>query len=331
MSNVNSTIYNCENPTGVGVIDRADIPKEKRDAIRALHRLEPKKNVRILYFAAIWILVGSIALNVDLFVVQVACSLVIGFMVVGFAVMMHDAVHGLLFRSSSLNCIIGFLCGLAFLLSFSAYRVNHLLHHVHERTEKDPDDVEFAAGKTIPLALMYYVALLFGAYLFGVRAAKIGLKNANRERRIKILKEYAAIIGFFLIVVLTLPSTVILKIWLIPFIIASHLISLRAVAEHSMATGGNPFTATRTVLSNKFVSFMMCNINYHLEHHLFPGVPWYNLPKIHQLLQDEYRKAGSSVYRSYTEFFTDFIKTTWSGIVPNVRMISKAIREQVCS
>jgi fatty acid desaturase len=47
------------------------------------------------------------------------------------------------------------------------------------------------------------------------------------------------------------------------------------------------------------------NLNYHLEHHLFPGVPWYNLPKVHRILLDDYTAAGSSIYRSYTRFLID--------------------------
>jgi fatty acid desaturase len=75
---------------------------------------------------------------------------------------------------------------------------------------------------------------------------------------------------------------------------------------------------------------MMCNINYHLEHHLFPGIPWYNLPKVHQLLQDEYRRAGCSVYRTYAEFFKDFFKALCRGLIPNARLISQEIRREVC-
>jgi fatty acid desaturase len=74
---------------------------------------------------------------------------------------------------------------------------------------------------------------------------------------------------------------------------------------------------------------MMCNINYHLEHHLFPGVPWYNLPKVHALLGDECRRAGSSVYPSYTEFFIDFFKASWRGIIPNARVISEGARRAI--
>src|SRR5262245_64858773 len=74
--------------------------------------------------------------------------------------------------------------------------------------------------------------------------------------------------------------------------------NVRSWAEHALTRPGHPLTQTRTVTSNRVVSFLMCNLNYHLEHHLFPGVPWYNLPRLHALLADEYRRAGAQVHRS---------------------------------
>ena len=94
---------------------------------------------------------------------------------------------------------------------------------------------------------------------------------------------------------------------------------------------GNLFTSARTVVSNKFVSFFMCNLNYHLEHHLFPGVPCYNLPKVHALLSNTYRQTGSSVYHGYTDFLADFFRVTLHGIIPNIRLIPDHVREEICA
>lgn len=80
---------------------------------------------------------------------------------------------------------------------------------------------------------------------------------------------------------------------------------MRSWAEHALTRPGHPLTHTRTVTSNLVVSFLMCNLNYHLEHHLFPGVPWYNLPRVHALLADEYRRAGAFVHRSYLGFLRE--------------------------
>ncbi len=50
---------------------------------------------------------------------------------------------------------------------------------------------------------------------------------------------------------------------------------------------------------------VMCNLNYHIEHHLFPAVPWYHLPRLHALLRHELRRTGAQVYPSYTRFLWD--------------------------
>lgn len=32
------------------------------------------------------------------------------------------------------------------------------------------------------------------------------------------------------------------------------------------------------------ISFFYWNMNYHVEHHMYPGVPCYNLPRLHHLI-----------------------------------------------
>ena len=66
--------------------------------------------------------------------------------------------------------------------------------------------------------------------------------------------------------------------------------------------------------SNRLVSSLMCNLNYHLEHHLFPGVPWYNLPRLHALLADEYRRAGAFAHRSYLGFLWEAARAGVHGM-----------------
>ena len=40
------------------------------------------------------------------------------------------------------------------------------------------------------------------------------------------------------------------RVWLLPIVIAAQLTNLRSIAEHGLTTGGNPFTASRSVQSN---------------------------------------------------------------------------------
>jgi fatty acid desaturase len=256
-----SPIYFCDNPVlGLG-LNRTDISKEKIAAIRKLHQRETKQNLKILVFLALWMVMGFIAMTSEWLIVQLLCDFIIGWVIVGF-------------KNSCLNRWVGFVCGAPALVSLSAYRSVHRLHHKYEHTDRDPDDPETAARKrAVPLVVFYYAYAIIGAYIYVFHIAITGFICANRQKRIDIGVEHAIIIGLF---------------------------------------------------------FMLCNANYHLEHHLFPSVPWYNLPKLHLLLQPEYQRAGASIYRSYTEFYLDLFLSSRAGIISNTRLIPKHVREQIC-
>jgi len=128
------------------------------------------------------------------------------------------------------------------------------------------------------------------------------------------LLEYAVIVAVFVAAFAVIPRGAMLHAWVFPALVARTLTNVRTLAEHVLTRHGDRFTATRTVVSNRFVSFFMCNLNYHIEHHLFPGVPWYHLPALHRLLEPELRRRGAQVYRSYTRFLLDlgrFVIRAW--------------------
>ena len=58
---------------------------------------------------------------------------------------------------------------------------------------------------------------------------------------------------------------------------------------------------TRTVMMNPISRFIYLNMNYHIEHHIFPAVPYYNLPALHELIKDELPQPSPSLWSSYAE------------------------------
>jgi fatty acid desaturase len=106
----------------------------------------------------------------------------------------------------------------------------------------------------------------------------------GRGRRNLFLAYLAA-----LAVVLTLTGgwLLYLLLWIIPSLTAlSMILRLRAAAEHVGCDRDGGVGGTRTVLANPLerALFSPCRINYHLAHHLYPSVPFYNLPQLHRRL-----------------------------------------------
>jgi fatty acid desaturase len=323
-------LYFCDHPGKLLLLDRKAISKEKREAIKELHSLNYLYNLKIPFFILLWVTSGILLFQTDLLLLQLPLYFFMTCSMVGLSILMHESNHNLLFKNRSLNRWVGFICGFPSLVSVSAYRTLHLAHHAHTSTHKDPDSMEQSVPKSIPMVIFFYIFLLIGAYLYLAHLVKTSISLANKTMRRQIIVEYLLIITIFTALFLFVPFSIMLHIWLIPLLIAAQLTNVRGLAEHSLTTHKNVFTETRTVTSNQFVSFMMNNLNYHLDHHLFPGVPWYNLQRLHAILKDEYKSAGSSIYTSYTSFLIDFFRVSSSGYIPNVRLIPEHLREDVC-
>jgi Na+-transporting NADH:ubiquinone oxidoreductase subunit F len=59
---------------------------------------------------------------------------------------------------------------------------------------------------------------------------------------------------------------------------------------------------TRTVYMNPITRFLYWNMNYHLEHHMFPMVPYHRLKDLHEEIKADLPVASPSVIAAYREF-----------------------------
>jgi fatty acid desaturase/1-acyl-sn-glycerol-3-phosphate acyltransferase len=279
---------------------------EQRSRIRELHRLQPGWNLVLLFYSALWLAAAVVAVTTTSWPVWLACEAAIGIAIHAMATLMHEGIHGTLFRRRGLDRWIGFVLGAPALFSFTAYKVAHLAHHQHTRTARDPDDFLNVSNNRLVRSVVFYAWLAAGMFAYLLHVPRGALRLASRRERRAILTEYALMAGVIATAALICGGSgrldIMLHAWIVALPVPVVFGNVRSWAEHALTRPGHPLTHTRTVLSNRVVSFLMCNLNYHLEHHLFPGVPWYNLPRLHALLADEYRRAGAYVHRSYLGF-----------------------------
>jgi hypothetical protein len=58
---------------------------------------------------------------------------------------------------------------------------------------------------------------------------------------------------------------------------------------------------TRTVKMCRINRFLYWNMNYHVEHHMFPMVPYYRLPELHEEVKGDLAPAYPSIWAAYKE------------------------------
>ncbi|MCY1127922.1 fatty acid desaturase family protein [Frigidibacter sp. RF13] len=58
---------------------------------------------------------------------------------------------------------------------------------------------------------------------------------------------------------------------------------------------------SRTVYMNPVSRFIYWNMNYHIEHHMFPMVPYHRLPDLHERIKDDLPAPTRSIWAGYRE------------------------------
>ncbi|REK19454.1 MAG: hypothetical protein DWQ37_01260 [Planctomycetota bacterium] len=293
---------------------------EKKQAIRELHAINPYWNLVGVLFIGLWAATAVAIAYAPAWYWCIPGYILIGLLIHGMSNLMHEGIHGTLFKHRRWDRWYGVVMGAPSMFSATAYGVNHLRHHKHTRSPQDPDEFNNLTDNPKLLSVLYYAWLAFGMVFYSFRVPWMALKYGTASDHRKMIVErtlmtaaaglllwWAFSQGFFGMVV---------HVWFIPLCIASLLGNVRGWAEHTLTTPSHPLRETRTITSNRLFSFLNINLNYHLEHHLFPGVPWYNLPKVHRLLLDDYRAAGSSIYGSYTHFLFDAFRVGVHGQAP---------------
>lgn len=58
---------------------------------------------------------------------------------------------------------------------------------------------------------------------------------------------------------------------------------------------------SRTVHLNPISRFIYWNMNYHIEHHMFPMLPYHALPRLHEMIKNDLPKPSPSIWACYKE------------------------------
>lgn len=288
--------------------------KVDKQAIKALSVLTPWRTAWAIAFD--WLVVAAAIAVSSYFanpVVYVLAVLVIAGRMHALGVLIHEFAHYRFISDKTTSEWIGDIF-LAWPLgtTVDGYRRNHLAHHRYTNTDQDPDwVVKFGRQEfTFPQRWQYILANLVG-YLItvnSIRDIRLILGRLNKDQD-KVPRPYRLKRLAFYIAVLALVTAFgawkgFLLYWIVPyFTIFLLFLYLRSVAEHFGSMDyDHELGASRTVYPHLWERAFLAphQVNYHLDHHLYPSVPFYNLPRLHALLmRNEQYRRDAHITRGY--------------------------------
>jgi fatty acid desaturase len=258
---------------------------------------------------AAWLALGLAATRIDPFWARLPFWILAGFLINGLVQLGHDAWHHNLFARPWQNEVYGHLFSLLFGVSFSAARHAHLRHHWYNRTERDPDAYNVGAPGAL-VKVQYYVVIFLGLALSPLHF-NVLYPAAFYPRR-ALPGHIAEVLGYVLAYVLVFRFvlaprglvSIALQVWLVPLLFATPWNGLKSVADHFANTWkGDRFHTATTVRTTALWAWAWNGLNYHLDHHLFPRVPGYNLARVHARIRPVLVAREAPLFDGYFRVF----------------------------
>ncbi|MEM9186889.1 MAG: fatty acid desaturase family protein [Planctomycetota bacterium] len=295
------------------------------EAVRRLSRVSGLRSA--LLIASVWLpIIGVMtwAVWMPRWWVFVIAGCVVGSRQVAMGVLVHDAVHYALFKNRLLNDVVSDVF-LAFPIGMTTglYRKTHYQHHRFTNTEDDCDlaaqrqDEEWFEwpknGREMVWVMIRSATgmnLLRGWIMYQHWAPFYHLRDPLTpafplHTRVVYVLNMIAVYAAFGWAFATAPwaAAAVVGVYLVPgMTLVNFAMRLRATAEHVGADNSEELRATRTVVPRWWEGWLVSpvNVNYHLEHHLFPSVPGPKLAELHRtLMQDEEYRSRAHVTRGY--------------------------------
>ena len=237
----------------------------------------------------------------------------------------HECGHRTAFKSRRINDFFYYIASYMDNFEPIRWRWSHTLHHSYTGST-DPHDFEsdhqiFAKPSLFGFLLMFvpgsafltlhkslYVEII--QHALGVKTKVMMEAIPERERwKCKAVSQIFCAIWAWILILSAIGGTWLpILLLLVPKFFATlnivwgitqHWGLPENVKDHRLST--------RSVKLNPIFSFIYWKMEYHIEHHMFPMVPSYNLPKLHEHIKHELPKT-QTLWEAYKEIIPAVIK-----------------------
>lgn len=283
------------------------------EELRELHRKRP-----LLHFAISATLFAALAastaliVNLDRWYFWLPFALVSGFAMFDFTVLLHEVVHRAVLdgRRDGAYRFIGILYAVPSGISATQFTRWHLDHHAALGSDLEDPKRHYLSPKINErwFKLLYFTPALFPIYFRAAKRESASYQPAlrrtiNLERNLTILFH----LTLLAIVVYFFGWMIAWKAYLLPyFFVFPIAFALNRLGQHYDINPDDPANWSTLVKGTWFWNAAYLFSNFHLEHHYFPGVPFYSLPRLQKALRPFYERHGI-VARGYGELLWRYI------------------------
>ncbi len=232
----------------------------------------------------------------------------------------HEAGHGTAFKTDWLNNALYEIASFMVLRESTPWRWSHARHHSDtiivgrdaEISFQRPISLLGVAGKfiNIPGFYRYFRAVLLHAAGRMTPAERTYIPESEFGKVFLRARVYLVI--YLTLLGLAFATRGILPLMFIglPNLYGAWLMVVYGMTQHAGLAENvlDHRLNTRTVLMNRINRYLYWNMGYHIEHHMFPMVPYRNLPKLHELMRSDTPPAYNGLAEAYREIIPALIR-----------------------
>jgi fatty acid desaturase len=224
---------------------------------------------------------------------------------------MHECAHRTAFVDRERNDTLAWWFGVLSFYNADFYRRYHQWHHRHTHQPGLDPELEDAPPTTLTgywlelSGLPWWIGKLRGHWrgLGGDFRANPYIPEEAAARVRESLRRQFAVYGALLLLSIPEGNGCLLRFWLLPLIVGQPLLRFVLMAEHGgCAFNANGLANTRTTLTLAPLRWLMWNMPFHAEHHLYPSIPFHALRRAHALIGPHLAHGDTGYLRVHLRF-----------------------------
>jgi MocE subfamily Rieske [2Fe-2S] domain protein len=232
----------------------------------------------------------------------------------------HECGHGTAFRTDWMNIAIYEIASFMVMRESVLWRWSHNRHHSDTIIVGRDPEIQFPRPPDfLGLVLNLFAIRVYWAHFTSLFRHTLGriaegergfVPEAEFPRLYRNARLYLVIYGMFIAAALLWHSWIPIFLFVLPQLFGSWLMTIHNSTQHAGLAENvlDHRLNCRTVYMNPISRYIYWNMNYHVEHHMFPLVPYHALPRLHQVVKDDCAPPYPSILSAWREILPTVLR-----------------------